>query len=376
MFFENVSNRDEPEWETEARIEGGRVPVAVLGATGSVGQRFLQLLGGHPWFEVKALTASERSTGKKYADAANWVQSTRIPADIAELELQVTEPSSASGCRVVFSALDASVAGPAEEAFAEAGHLVVSNAKSHRMDPDVPLLVPEVNADHLMLIQTQRFKTGGAILTNPNCSTIGLVLALKPLVKAFGVERVHVVSMQALSGAGLPGVPSMSAIDNLVPFIPGEEEKVESETRKILGKVKDGRVELHDVEVSATCTRVPVIDGHTLCVSVKLAAKASIADLCDAWENFVGQPQLLNLPLAPAQPVHYLEGDDVPQPRRHRDLERGMAASVGRLRPCPLFDYKFVTLSHNTLRGAAGGAVLVAELAIARGFVEGLKVVT
>lgn len=374
MYFERVANRDDPQWEVEARIQGGRVPVAVLGATGSVGQRFIQILGGHPWFEIKAVTASERSAGRKYADAAHWVQSGRIPGDVAELELRATEPAAADGCRLVFSALDSAVAGAAEEAFAEAGYLVVSNAKNHRMDPDVPLLVPEVNADHLALVHAQRFESGGAILTNPNCSTIGLVLALKPLVKAFGVERVHVVSMQALSGAGLPGVPSMSAVDNLIPFIPGEEDKVETETRKILGKVEDGRIVDHEIRVSATCTRVPVIDGHTLCVSVDLTTKASVADLCEAWENYAGQPQLLNLPLAPAQPVHYLEGDDVPQPRLHRDLERGMAVSVGRVRPCPLMDYKFVTLSHNTLRGAAGGAVLVAELAIARGFVEGLKV--
>ena len=374
MFFERVANRDDPQWETEARIQGGRVPVAILGATGSVGQRFIQLLAGHPWFEIKVLTASERSAGKRYQEAANWVQATAIPPQVAELELRETVPSSAEGCRVAFSALDSSIAGEAEEAFAEAGYVVVSNSKNHRMDPDVPLMVPEVNADHLALLRHQRFEGSGAILTNPNCSTIGLMLALKPLVQEFGVERVHVVTMQAVSGAGLDGVPSMNAIDNLVPFIPGEEDKVETEARKILGHVENGKITGHDVTISATCNRVPVIDGHTLCVSVGLKAKASPMDLCEAWENFAGQPQLLNLPLAPAQPVHYLEGDGVPQPRLHRDLERGMAASVGRLRPCSLFDYKFVTLSHNTVRGAAGGAVLVAELAIARGFVEGVQV--
>lgn len=373
-MFDREANRDDPEWVAEARLSGDRVPVAILGATGSVGQRFIQLLAAHPWFEIRALTASEASAGQRYGDVVRWVQTTPIPDEIRRVEVRPTEPASAEGCRLVFSALGSAVAGPVEEDFARAGYLVASNAKNHRMDPDVPLLVPEVNADHLALASHQSFGDGGAILTNPNCSTIGLVLALKPLVKAFGVERVHVVSMQALSGAGLRGVPSVQAVDNLIPYIGGEEEKIETESRKILGRLADGKIEDFDLAASATCTRVPVVDGHTLCVSVKLVAKASEADLIEAWENFAGQPQLLSLPLAPLQPVHYLDGDDVPQPRRHRDLERGMAISVGRLRRCPLFDYKFVTLSHNTIRGAAGGAVLLAELAIARGFVDGVHV--
>ncbi len=375
MFFDHEDNRDDPVWTEVARLDGGRLPVAVLGATGSVGQRFVQILANHPWFEVMALTASERSAGKPYAERVDWVQSTPIPRQVRNLELRPTDPSAAVGCRVAFSALDASAAGPAEQAFAEAGMLVASNAKSHRMDPDVPLLVPEVNADHLAMVRQQRFTGGGAILTNPNCSTIGLVLALKPLDAAFGVEKVHVVSMQALSGAGLPGVPSVKVLDNLVPYIGGEEDKIETETRKILGRVTDGAFEDRDLAISATCNRVPVIDGHTLCVSVGLKEKAAPEDLKEAWVEFAGQPQLLNLPLAPAQPVHYLEAPDAPQPRAHRDLERGMAASVGRLRPCPLLDYKFVTLSHNTVRGAAGGSVLVAETAIARGLVPGVAVV-
>jgi aspartate-semialdehyde dehydrogenase len=379
MFWEREANRDDPKWTDLARLAGGRAPVAVLGATGSVGQRFVQLLADHPWFEVRALTASESSAGKPYRDAVAWAQTTPLPPAIAALEVRSTDAASAAacraeGCRLVFSALDPSVAGEAETAFAEAGCTVVSNARSHRMDPDVPLLVPEVNADHLALLRRQRFASGGAILTNPNCSTIGLVLALKPLVKAFGVARVHVVTMQALSGAGLPGVPAASAVDNLIPYIGGEEEKLETETRKILGRLDDGRIEEHEIAISAACNRVPVIDGHTLCVSVELEAKASPADLREAWETFSGQPQLLSLPIAPAQPVHYLDAPDAPQPRLHRDLERGMAITVGRLRPCNLFDYKFVTLSHNTLRGAAGGSLLVAELAIARGYVDGLKV--
>lgn len=379
MFWEREANRDDPKWTELARLAGGRAPVAVLGATGSVGQRFVQLLADHPWFEIRALAASERSEGKSYGEAVAWAQTTPLPPAVAALEVRPTDAATAEqcraeGCKLVFSALDASVAGAAETAFAEAGLMVVSNAKSHRMDPEVPLLVPEVNADHLALLRHQRFPSGGGILTNPNCSTIGLVLALKPLVKAFGVDRVHVVTMQALSGAGLPGVPAASAVDNLIPYIGGEEEKMETETRKILGRLGDGAIDEHEVAVSAACNRVPVIDGHTLCVSVGLKAQASPADLRAAWETFSGQPQLLSLPIAPVQPIHYLEAHDAPQPRLHRDRERGMAITVGRLRPCKLLDYKFVTLSHNTLRGAAGGALLVAELAIARGFVEGLKV--
>lgn len=374
MFEGFEDNRDEPRWDVESRLKIGRAPVAVLGATGSVGQRFIALLAGHPWFEVKAVMASERSVGKSYGEAVQWVQASGLPDAVASLEVKPVEPVSAAGCRIVFSALDAAVAGPAEEAFAEAGCLVVSNAKSHRMDPDVPLLVPEVNADHLALLRHQRFSGGGGILTNPNCATIGLVLALKPLDKAFGVERVHVVTMQAVSGAGMNGVSSLESIDNLIPFISGEEEKLETETRKILGRVEATQIVAHDVAVSAACNRVPVIDGHTLCISVALGREVSTEEIVEAWENFAGQPQMLGLPLAPLQPIHVLSDPDAPQPRRHRNLERGMAISVGRVRPCPLLGHKFVTLSHNTLRGAAGGALLVAELAIARGFVEGLQV--
>jgi aspartate-semialdehyde dehydrogenase len=253
---------------------------------------------------------------------------------------------------------------------ADAGHWVVSNAKSHRMAPDVPLLVPEINPDHLQLAAHQR--RSGAILTNPNCSTIGLTLALGPLDRAFGVEQAHVVTLQALSGAGVPGVPSMQALDNVVPFIGGEEDKLENEPAKILGRYRDGAIEAHRIRVSAHANRVAVVDGHTLCVSVKLRQRASEEEIREAWESFRGEPQQRRLPSAPHKPVHYLPEADAPQPRLHRDLDRGMAASVGRLRPCPLLDYKFVTLSHNTLRGAAGGALLVAELAAARGMIPGL----
>lgn len=333
--------------------------VAVLGATGTVGQRFLTLLEDHPWFEVAAITASERSAGKSYRDAVRWVQQTPLPGHFAEMTVLPTAPP--LDCPLVFSALDASVAGDVETQFAKAGHLVVSNAKSHRLDPEVPLVVPEVNANALELARRSPH-TPGAIVTNPNCSTIGLVLALKPLASEFGIKKVSVVTMQAISGAGLPGVSSYEISDNVIPFIPGEEDKMQAETRKIL--------EDDALLLSAQCNRVPVIDGHLQCVSVELDRKADEAALKNAWARFEGEPQRLGLPTAPQRPVHYLEGDAVPQPRLHRELDKGMAATVGRLRPCPLFDYKFVTLSHNTLRGAAGGALLLAELAVSQGLLE------
>lgn len=336
-----------------------KTPVAVLGATGTVGQRFLTLLEDHPWFEVTAITASERSAGKRYGDTARWVQSTPLPDKFADMEIRPTAPP--LDAKLVFSALDASVAGEAETAFAKAGHLVVSNARSHRLDPDVPLVVPEVNPGALELAKHSPHAPG-AIVTNPNCSTIGLVLALKPLADELGIKKVSVVTMQAISGAGLPGVAGYEIADNVVPFIPGEEDKMQAETRKILDD--------DDLLLSPQCNRVPVLDGHLQCVSVELDRKAEASALRDAWERFRGEPQELDLPTAPKQPIHYLEGDASPQPRLHRDLDKGMAATVGRLRACPLFDYKFVTLSHNTLRGAAGGALLLAELAVAKGLLE------
>lgn len=341
------------------------IPVAVLGATGSVGQRFLQLLDGHPWFRVAALTASDRSSGRRYRDAVSWLQSTPLPAAYADLELRPTAVESLAGCRLAFSALGSDVARATETALAEAGLLVVSNASAHRMDDDVPLLVPEINPEHLGLLR--RTAAGGGILTNPNCSTIGLVLALGPLDRAFGVERAHVVTLQAVSGAGIPGVPGMQAIDNVIPWIAGEEEKIETETRKILARLDGERIVPHPIVVSAAVNRVPVVDGHTLCVSVALRGEPSLDEVVRVWEEFQGPPQRLELPSAPSRPVIVLPGDDVPQPRLHRDLGRGMAATVGRLRQCPLLGYKFVTLSHNTIRGAAGGALLVAELAVAEG---------
>jgi len=357
---------------SETKKAPGRVPVAVLGATGSVGQRFVALLADHPWFELRALTASDRSAGRPYCDAVNWAQTTPLPPAFAGRVLERTEPEATQGCPIVFSALDSGVAGEAESAFAAAGRLVVSNSRNHRMDPDVPLVVPEVNPDHLGLVPQAAERGGrGAILTNPNCSTIGLVMALKPLYDAFGVERLHVATLQALSGAGIPGIPSMSIQDNAIPYISGEEEKLETEPLKILGSLGANGIEAPRIAISAQCNRVPVSDGHTLCVSVGLGRRAGAGELREAWESFRSVPQELELPSAPRRPIHFFEEPDAPQPRLHRDLEGGMAVSVGRLRPCPLFDFRFVALVHNTLRGAAGGALLVGELALSRGLVAG-----
>ena len=348
-----------------------KIPVTVLGATGSVGQRFVALLAEHPWFELAALAASERSAGKSYGEAAPWVQSTPLPKRIAALPVSAASPESVPPTPLVFSSLDAEVAGPVEREFAAAGALVISNAKSHRMDPDVPLVVPEVNADHLALVLAQRRARGGAgaIVTNPNCSTIGLALALKPLVDAFGVSRVGIVTLQAVSGAGLPGLPSLRILDNVIPFIAGEEEKIEAETCKILGRLEQDRIVELPLTLSAQCNRVPVVDGHTLCVSVGLERRADLSEVLAAFDAFPSASARLELPSAPARPIVRLDAVDGPQPRLHRELEGGMAAVVGRVRPCPLLDFKFVVLSHNTLRGAARGALLVGELAVKQGLV-------
>jgi aspartate-semialdehyde dehydrogenase len=342
--------------------------VAVLGATGSVGQRLVALLADHPWFELATVAASDRSAGLPYRDAASWMQGAAAPARVAAMSVKDCRPE-AVDCPLVFSALDSSVAGEVESAFAADGRLVVSNSKNHRMDEDVPLVVPEVNPDHVELARVQ--KGPGVIVTNPNCSTIGLVLALKPLADAFGVDKAHVVTLQALSGAGIPGVPGLQAVDNVIPLIRGEEEKIETETRKILGRLADGRIEPAAIELGAACNRVGVIDGHLECVSVKLSRAAEEAELIQAWRAFTAEPQHRHLPSAPPAPIVYLEEPDAPQPRLHRDLGQGMSVSVGRLRRCPLLDFKFVTLSHNTLRGAAGGSLLLAELAVSLGMLDG-----
>lgn len=340
-----------------------KIPVGVLGATGSVGQKFIQLLEGHPYFQLVEVAASDRSAGKQYKDAVNWILSSAIPAEAAALQVKKCDETFTS--RILFSGLDASVAGEIESDLAGKGHVIVSNSKNHRWDADVPLLIPEVNAEHLGLLKTQPYGKG-AIITNPNCSTIGLAVALKPLFDAFGIEQVNVVTMQALSGAGYPGVASLDIIDNVIPFIGGEEEKLETEPRKIFGKLVNGKIELADFAISAQTNRVAVLDGHLETVQVKLKNKASADDIIAAWNEFKALPQELVLPSAPIKPVHYFTEQKYPQPRLHRNLDKGMATSVGRLRPCNLFDYKFVILSHNTVRGAAGGSILGAEIAVAQ----------
>lgn len=347
--------------------ETRKTNVAILGATGSVGQKFIELLSNHPWFEIAELAASDKSAGKKYSDAVNWVMQTTLNKKIASMEVLKCKPNLKS--KIAFSALDASVAGTIEEDFAKAGYIVISNARNHRFDNDVPLMVPEINSDHLELVKVQKFGKG-AIVTNPNCSTIGLVMALKPLADKFGIESVNVVTMQAISGGGYPGVPSMDIIDNVIPFIGGEEEKMEKEPRKILGSLSGDKIDYAHMTISAQCNRVSVIDGHTEAVQVKLKKKISKEEIINAWNNFSGEPQKLNLPFAPAKPIIYLEGEKYPQPKLHRNLGNGMSVSIGRLRECPLFDYKFVVLSHNTVRGAAGGTILIAELMKAKGYLD------
>jgi aspartate-semialdehyde dehydrogenase len=346
-----------------------RIEVGILGATGMVGQHFIKFLQGHPWFDLKWLGASDRSAGKRYRDACEWRLGGTTPANVAELTVEESKPGNAP--RLLFSAMDASVATEIERAYAEAGHVVVSNSKNHRMERDVPLLVPEVNADHLKLVPGQQRARGwkGQIVTNPNCSTIGLVMALAPM-KQFGIARVIVTTMQAISGAGYPGVPSMDIMGNVIPFIGGEEEKMQIETQKILGDFRGDRIEPLAAKVSAHCNRVAVVDGHTEAVSVELSGKPAEADLRRALETFRGAPQDKDLPSAPSQPVIYMEEPNRPQPRKDAERERGMAAFVGRLRACPALDYKFVVLSHNTIRGAAGAAVLNAELMHSEGMLD------
>ncbi len=345
-----------------------QIEVGILGATGMVGQHFIKFLQNHPWFRLTWLGASERSAGKQYKDAATWHLNGETPADVAQLTVQVAKPGNAP--KLLFSAMDASVATEIERAFAAAGHMIVSNSRNHRMELDVPLLVPEVNADHLGLLGAQKARGWkGGIVTNPNCSTVVLAMALAPL-KQFGIERVMVTTMQALSGAGYPGVSSIDSTANVVPYIGGEEEKMEQETQKILGAFAGTRVEPLPAYVSAQCNRVPVLDGHTIAVSVELNGKPSLAQVRAAWEQFRGLPQQRNLPGAPAQPIQYMPQQDRPQPRKDVERERGMAVFTGRLRGCPVLGYKFVALGHNTVRGAAGAAVLNAELMHSEGLLE------
>ena len=340
------------------------IEVGVLGATGVVGQQFVSRLAQHPWFRCTWLAASERSEGKPYKSVAPWRLSTPIPGTSADRIVEACVPG--RGPKVVFSGLDAAVAGDIELAFAKAGHIVVTNARNFRMDPLVPLLIPEVNADHLKLVGEQRSGKGwpGAIVTNPNCSTMVLALALAPL-RQFTVRSVVVSTMQAVSGAGYPGVPSLDILGNVVPFIGGEEEKMQSETLKILGT--DGGRTPYAAVVSAHCNRVPVLDGHTMTVSVAFENKPSIDAIVEALRSFTGRPQELWLPSAPQPPLVVTEEPNRPQPRLDADLGGGMAVTIGRVRECPVLHAKFVALGHNTVRGAAGAAILNAELMHAEG---------
>jgi len=343
-----------------------KTPVGILGATGMVGQRFIQLLESHPWFEVAWLAASDRSSGKSYGEAAKWRLDSPLPQRIDRMTVSPAEPEGAP--KVIFAALDAAIAREMEPRFAQAGCAVISNSSAFRMAADVPLVIPEVNGDHLRLIEEQasRRHSGGYMVTNPNCSAIGLVLALKPLEERFGLEKIFVTTMQAVSGAGYPGVPSMDILGNVVPYIGSEEEKMEAETLKLLGRFEGHAVAPLGARISASCNRVPVEDGHTEIVSIQLARPATREQILEAWAEFrplAGK----NLPSAPGQPVEFAPQDDRPQPRLDRNRGRGMTVTVGRLRPCALLDWKFTLLSHNTIRGAAGAAILNAEMLASQG---------
>ena len=344
--------------------------VGILGATGAVGQRFIQLLENHPWFNITWLAASDRSAGKTYAEACAWRLDTPLPERIASMVLQPNTPEAAGADlpRIIFSSVDSPIAKDLEPRFAAAGCAVISNSSAFRMAADVPLVVPEVNADHFDLIDAQptRKRSGGFLVTNPNCCAIGLILPLAALQQTFGIEKLFVTTMQAVSGAGYPGVPSLDILGNVIPYIKSEEEKLQEEIGKLLGEIKGSTIAPLDAPVSAMCNRVPVLEGHTECVSVKLAKPATHAEILAAWASF--QPlsgkghEGLHLPSAPLFPVEYVHGETRPQPRLDLMRGNGMATTVGRLRPCTIFDWKFTLLSHNTIRGAAGAAILNAEI--------------
>jgi aspartate-semialdehyde dehydrogenase len=345
-----------------------KIPVGILGATGVVGQRFIQMLEHHPWFEVAWLSASDRSEGKVYAEAARWRLKTAIPAAVAKMQVSPATPDGAP--KVIFAALDSAIAAELEPRFAHAGCAVVSNSSALRMQEDVPLVIPEVNAGHIKLIDIQgwRKKSGGYVVTNPNCSAIGLVLALAPIHQRFGLDTVMAVTMQAISGAGYPGVASLDILGNVIPFIKNEEEKMEEETKKLLGQVNGSKVIPGSFAMSAQCNRVAVEDGHTESISIRLKKKAKPEEIIESWKAYRAEPQELKLPSAPERPVVYLEANDRPQPRFDIDMGAGMTTVVGRLRPCSVLDWKFTVLSHNTIRGAAGAALLNAELLKAKGY--------
>jgi len=346
-----------------------KIEVGILGATGTVGQRFIQLLEDHPWFKVKWLAASDRSAGKRYRDATSWQLEGAPPANVADTIVEEGVPG--RGPKLIFSSMSSNLAGEIERDFAAAGHIVVSNSSHYRMAEDVPLLIPEVNPGHLALLPLQRRERGwtGVIVTNPNCAAVGLVMAMAPL-KQFGLMNAMVTTFQAVSGAGYPGVPSLDALGNVIPYIGGEEEKVESEPQKILRDLVGDRIEPLPMEISASCHRVPAIDGHMVAVSLEFERRPSRQELIAALEGFRGIPQERELPSAPRRPIHVMEAPDRPQTRKDAGLEKGMATPVGRIRECPVLHWKMVALSHNTLRGAAGAAVLNAELMQSEGLLD------
>lgn len=350
-----------------------RIPVAVLGATGMVGQRFIELLQGHPWFELVGLAASEQHRKQPYGQVARWRLLGEMPASVATLPVMPCKPGELAGAKIVFSALPAEAASQIEAEFALAGVAVFSNAKNYRMFPDVPLVVPEVNPDHINVIPQQRkaHNWSGFIVTNANCCATPLVMALQPLQEAFGLRKALVTTFQAISGAGYPGVPSYDILDNVIPFIGGEEDKLESETQKMLGTWSESAgFEDAPLVMSAHCNRVATREGHLECVSVEFAREVAREEVLEVWESFVGEPQRLNLPSAPARPLIYRREADRPQTLLDRDAGRGMSVSLGRLRPCPILHQKFVLLGHNTIRGAAGGSILNAELCVNKGYIR------
>ncbi|MEM6284838.1 MAG: aspartate-semialdehyde dehydrogenase [Chloroflexota bacterium] len=350
-----------------------KLNVAILGATGAVGQRFIQLLDNHPWFKVAEVIGSERSAGKKYIDAANWVLDAQPPADVAELTVRALHDDLSSP--LVFSALPKEAAVEVEMKLAGEGYIVCTNASTNRMVEDVPLLLPEVNHEHLSLIDVQRANRGwttGALVANSNCTTMPVVMSLKPLLQ-FGVDSIHMTSMQAISGAGYPGVASLDILDNVVPYVGSDEEKMQTETLRMLGDVENDVISWLSAKTSASCNRVPVVDGHLVSISIELQNNPGAEAIIDAWDNYPAPDDIRMLPSAPEVPVQYLRQIDRPQIRRDRNAGNGMTTSIGRLRVCDVLDYKFTTLSHNTIRGAAGCSILNAELMAVRGYIADFK---
>jgi aspartate-semialdehyde dehydrogenase len=345
-----------------------KIPVGVLGATGAVGQRFVQLLADHPWFEITALTGSERTAGGVYREVCRWVLDEDIPETIGKMTVRESDPSLPA--RILFSALPTRAAQSLEPDLAAAGFIVCSNASAYRQEPDVPLIIPEVNSDHLGILAQQKANRGwgGLLVTSPNCTATGLVMALKPLDQRYGVQQVFATTMQAVSGAGYPGVPYLDIIDNIIPNIPGEAEKIGQETRLLLGKFETGERVPAEIELSIQTNRVPVFDGHTVNMSVKFEKSLTPEEAIDVLREYRGSGELDELPSAPEQPVLVRMEPDRPQPRRDRDASQGMSVTVGNIRPCPLLDLRLISVVHNTLRGAASGSILNAELLVSKGY--------